>query len=196
MSGSAWHVLSARLEIEPSGHQRILSPRVGWWIDPPDAGTLVGAGGALGQLLCLGQRYRLLAPEGTAGRVAGERRTRTVLPVEYGELLLRLAPIGDPQESTASGARAGLDPRTQGTFALHAPSDGVFYTAPAPGAEPYVRAGDRVHRGQAIGIVEVMKTFHQLTFAGAGFPDEAEVVEVRVPSGGDVRAGDLLFLFR
>jgi acetyl-CoA carboxylase biotin carboxyl carrier protein len=196
MSDAALPVLWARLEIEPAGEQRILSPSVGWWIDPPAAGALVGAGGALGQLVCLGRRYRLLAPEGTAGRVAGERRARTVLPVEYGELLLRLAPIGELQETRASGAGSGLDPRTQGTLAIHAPSDGVFYTAPAPGAAPYVRPGDRVRRGQAIGIVEVMKTFHQLTYAGAGFPDEAEVVEVRAPSGADVRAGDLLFLFR
>jgi biotin carboxyl carrier protein len=199
MSATDPHVLWARLETEPGGHQRILSPAVGLWIDPPDAGALVGAGGAIGRLECLGRRFRMLAPEGAAGRVLGARRARTVLAVEYGELLLRLSPIDaavpDISE-VASPIAPGHGQLAHGTLAVVAPSDGVFHAAPSPGAEPYVQVGQRVHLGQPIGIVEVMKTFHQLTYAGAGFPEHAEVVEVRAASGGDVRAGDLLFVFR
>ena len=199
MSVSDPDVLWARLETDAAGHQRILSPAVGLWIDPPDAGALVGAGGSIGRLELLSRRFRLRAPEGAAGRVTGARRTRTVVAVEYGELLLRLAPVGAGSSAagdTPSSTDASHAQLAHGSLAVVAPSHGVFHAAPSPGAEPYVRVGQRVHLGQPIGIVEVMKTFHQLTYAGAGFPEHAEVVEVRAASGADVRAGDLLFVFR
>jgi len=199
MSGIGEEVLLARVEPEPDGAQRILSPAVGWWIDPPHAGALLGAGSALGRLECLSRRFRLVAPEGAAGRVVDGARMRRIVAVEYGELLLRLAPLGtgalDLGDAATLGRPAGAH-LPKGTRAVVSPSDGVFYGAPSPGAEPYVRVGQRVHLGQPVGIVEVMKTFHQLTYVGTGFPEPAEVVEVRVRDGGEVRAGEVLFLFR
>jgi acetyl-CoA carboxylase biotin carboxyl carrier protein len=40
---------------------------------------------------------------------------------------------------------------------LTAPTVGVFYRAPEPGAAPFVETGDLVNPGQQVGIVEAMK---------------------------------------
>ena len=42
------------------------------------------------------------------------------------------------------------------------PLPGVFYRRPNPQADPYVVEGQRVHRGDTVGLVEVMKTFHEI----------------------------------
>jgi biotin carboxyl carrier protein len=53
-----------------------------------------------------------------------------------------------------------------------------------------------VRRGDAVGLVEVMKTFNQILYDGPGFPEEAEVVEVRCEDGQEVRVGEVLVVVR
>ncbi len=43
------------------------------------------------------------------------------------------------------------------------PLVGTFYTASAPGEDPFVRVGDTVHKGQTLGIVEAMKLMNEIT---------------------------------
>ena len=45
---------------------------------------------------------------------------------------------------------------------IKAPLVGTFYVAPSEGAEPFVSVGDKVKKGQVIGIVEAMNTMEQL----------------------------------
>ena len=56
--------------------------------------------------------------------------------------------------------------------------------------------GGRVKRGQPIGLVEVMKTFNQILYDGPGFPDEAEVVEIRAEDAQEVGVGQILIVVR
>ncbi|GAA7896772.1 acetyl-CoA carboxylase biotin carboxyl carrier protein [Helicobacter pylori] len=42
------------------------------------------------------------------------------------------------------------------------PMVGTFYHAPSPGAEPYVKAGDTLKKGQIVGIVEAMKIMNEI----------------------------------
>ncbi|MGL2547815.1 acetyl-CoA carboxylase biotin carboxyl carrier protein [Helicobacter pylori] len=42
------------------------------------------------------------------------------------------------------------------------PMVGTFYHAPSPGAEPYVKVGDTLKKGQIIGIVEAMKIMNEI----------------------------------
>ena len=43
-----------------------------------------------------------------------------------------------------------------------APMVGTFYTAPSPGAPPFVQEGDVVELGQVIGIIEAMKVINEI----------------------------------
>ena len=42
------------------------------------------------------------------------------------------------------------------------PMPGTFYSAPSPEAEPFVKAGDAVKKGQTLCIVEAMKIMNEL----------------------------------
>lgn len=42
------------------------------------------------------------------------------------------------------------------------PMVGTFYSAPSPDSAPFVKVGDRVKKGQVIGILEAMKIMNEL----------------------------------
>lgn len=42
------------------------------------------------------------------------------------------------------------------------PLVGTFYSAPSPEAEPFVRVGDSVKKGQVLGIIEAMKLMNEI----------------------------------
>jgi biotin carboxyl carrier protein len=39
---------------------------------------------------------------------------------------------------------------------------GTFYRRPDPDSDPYVEEGDSVSAGDAVGLIEVMKSFHEV----------------------------------
>jgi acetyl-CoA carboxylase biotin carboxyl carrier protein len=45
---------------------------------------------------------------------------------------------------------------------IKSPFPGTFYRRPNPDAEPYVSEGDRVRPGDVVGLVEIMKSFHEV----------------------------------
>src|SRR5216110_1458435 len=45
---------------------------------------------------------------------------------------------------------------------IKSPMVGTFYSAPEPGAEPYVKAGTRVATGQVVCIIEAMKIMNEI----------------------------------
>jgi acetyl-CoA carboxylase biotin carboxyl carrier protein len=51
---------------------------------------------------------------------------------------------------------------------ITSPYPGTFYRRPSPEADPYVSEGDAVEPGQAVGLVEIMKNFHEVTSSEAG----------------------------
>jgi acetyl-CoA carboxylase biotin carboxyl carrier protein len=192
-------VLTIRAERDADGWE-LLSPAVGYWAGHPASGALIGPGTSLGRLTVLNRTFELVVPDGLAGRLDGLPRKR-IVALGYGEPLGRVTPLagGDgpaPSENPAvTGDASGLDLEA-GCHAVVAPTDGVFYTRPHPDSPPFVEAGGPVVRGQAVGLVEVMKTFNQILYEGPGFPDQAEVVEVRAEEAEEVRAGQVLVVVR
>lgn len=67
------------------------------------------------------------------------------------------------------------------------PLPGIFYTRPGPDKDPFVLPGGRVEAGQAVGIVEVMKQFSEITSDVSG-----TVVSVNATEGDEVMPGDVL----
>lgn len=72
--------------------------------------------------------------------------------------------------------------------AVLSPTVGVFYRAPSPGAEPFVREGSTVAQGQQIGIVEAMKLMIPVEADRAG-----TIAEVLVEDGEPVEYATPLF---
>jgi acetyl-CoA carboxylase biotin carboxyl carrier protein len=119
-----------------------------------------------------------------------------VVPVAYGTLLFELAPLTAEAWETPESRHPASADLPPGTRAVLAPTDGVFYRRAAPGSPAFVEQGQTVHAGQAIGLVEVMKTFNQVLYGGPDLPDRATVVEIRTGDGEEIRAGQVLLLVR
>ena len=79
---------------------------------------------------------------------------------------------------------AALEP--QG-IEVTAPMVGVFYAAPAPGDEPFVRVGSKVKAGETLCIIEAMKVLNEVTAEADG-----EVLEICVADGDLVEFGSCL----
>ncbi|TDE25300.1 biotin/lipoyl-containing protein [Actinomadura sp. 6K520] len=95
---------------------------------------------------------------------------------------------GLAQQGTAQPGPAEPEPcAATGQDSLHyvcAEMVGTFYSAPEPGAEPFVTVGDEVRAGQQIAILEVMKLMTPVGADRAG-----RVAEVLVPDGTSVEYG-------
>ena len=86
------------------------------------------------------------------------------------------APVEDP----------GVD--FNDVFEAKSPLVGVFYAAPSPGAEPFVRVGSRVKKGDVLCIVEAMKLMNEITSDFDG-----EIVDICAMDGDVVEYGQPLF---
>ena len=61
-------------------------------------------------------------------------------------------------EKSLSGAK---DSQAEGNV-VKSPLVGTFYSAQSPDAEPFVKVGDTVSKGQVLGIVEAMKLMNEI----------------------------------
>ena len=167
------------------------APAVGIWSRIPREG--VGLRGRNVGLLTQGtQRLRLLLPDDVGGSVHESPADRChFVAVEWGQTLLRLADSG-AAGTTPSVETGGSRAAAGGAIELRAPTDGVFYHRPTPGAAPFVAPGDTIRFEQAIGLIEVMKTFTQVLYEGHGLPDPAVIEEILVGDGVEVRSGEPL----
>ena len=68
------------------------------------------------------------------------------------------------------------------------PLAGIFYTAPSPEAEPFVKVGSKVKKGDTLCIIEAMKLMNDVVAEQDG-----EIVEICAENGSLVEFGQVLF---
>lgn len=71
---------------------------------------------------------------------------------------------------------------------VKSPLVGVFYAAPAPDVEAFVKVGDKVKKGDVLCIVEAMKLMNEITATHDG-----EIVDICITNGAVVEFGQTLF---
>jgi acetyl-CoA carboxylase biotin carboxyl carrier protein len=69
------------------------------------------------------------------------------------------APSATPAAAATASAPPTAAPRGP---VIASPMVGTFYRSSSPSAAPFVSVGDRVKKGQVIGIIEAMKTMNQI----------------------------------
>lgn len=74
------------------------------------------------------------------------------------------------------------------TEMVKAPLVGIFYEAPAPGEEPFVKEGQKVKKGDVLCVIEAMKMMNELKADVDG-----TVKKVDVKDGDAVEFGQVLF---
>ena len=71
---------------------------------------------------------------------------------------------------------------------VKAPLVGVFYAAPSPEEDVYVKVGDRVNKGDVLCVIEAMKMFNEIKAETSG-----TIAEICVENGNVVEYGQTLF---
>lgn len=71
---------------------------------------------------------------------------------------------------------------------VNAPLVGVFYSAPSPEKDAFVKVGDRVNKGDILCVIEAMKMFNEIKAETSGI-----IAEICVDNGNVVEYGQTLF---
>jgi len=176
--------------VREDGRVELRSPGVGLWREAPQPGRLLGPREPIGQLEVLGVCHPIETPADAVGIVVESHTSGcTRVAMGHGDLLLVLAPReGHRAETLPVGDPEGAASRGSLTFA--APMSGRFYTRPSPDKPPFVTLGQEVEHGQTVGLLEVMKTFNRLVYAGADLPPRARVAAIVPADGDDLSRGD------
>lgn len=88
--------------------------------------------------------------------------------------------------STVTGSRSSRG--KMGGNLVKSPLVGTFYTAPSEDAEPFIKVGDTVKKGQTLAIVEAMKLMNEIESEFDGV-----VTEILVENEENVEYGQPLF---
>jgi acetyl-CoA carboxylase biotin carboxyl carrier protein len=167
----------------------LTSPEVGLFTCALAKGQLLAAGASAGSIRSLGRSFELVVPAGVAGRIVTNEPERVHEPVGYGTTLYELAPL----DATAGADEPAAAEAHAGAPAFRAPYSGRFWHRPTPQDPAFVEVGTVIEPGQTIGLIEVMKTFTQLTYTpGADLPQRARVTRFAVADGSEVTEGDAL----
>ena len=67
----------------------------------------------------------------------------------------------EAQNTAASAEHAESGDIASGNT-VNSPLVGTFYSSPSPDAEPFVKVGDTVKKGQVLGIIEAMKLMNEI----------------------------------
>ena len=134
-------------------------------------------------------RVRVEEPDGTAvelERASAAQPVAVPMPMPSAMAAPVAAPAAVPAAPEPAAQAPAAAPEPQGAE-VTAPMVGVFYAAPAPGDEPFVRVGSKVKAGETLCIIEAMKVLNEVTAEADG-----EVLEICVADGDLVEFGSCL----
>lgn len=97
------------------------------------------------------------------------------------------APAAAPAPQ-AAGEGAQESQAEESGKVVTSPLVGTFYSASSPDAEPFVKVGDTVKKGQVLGIIEAMKLMNEYTA-----PEDGEILDICIQNEELVEFGQVLF---
>ncbi|MDR1692554.1 MAG: acetyl-CoA carboxylase biotin carboxyl carrier protein [Oscillospiraceae bacterium] len=111
--------------------------------------------------------------------------------VKQGDLEIEI--FRDSPAAAALSVTAPAVPTVQpvaesGCEKVTAPLVGIFYVSPEPGADPFVKVGQTVKKGDTLCIIEAMKLFNEIESTSDGI-----VTAVLAENGAMVEFGQPLF---
>lgn len=121
------------------------------------------------------------------------------IDLQIGDLHIQLGSGTADADTPRQVASSGPEPRVSenvpedntNAVEVRSATVGTFYAAPSPGADPFVKEGDRVTATQQVGLVEVMKLFNAVE-AGV----DGTVVAIKARDGALVEFDEVLMTIR
>ena len=99
------------------------------------------------------------------------------------------AAVSAPAKEAAVPALAPEDIKDYNKYRdIRSPMVGIFYSAPSPDAEPFVKVGKKVKKGDTLCIIEAMKLMNDVVAE-----EDGEIVEICAENGSLVEFGQVLF---
>ena len=140
-------------------------------------------------------RVRVEEPDGSAfelERGVAQAPAPVVVAPQVVAAEAPLAPVAAaaPSASVApepEPAACAPEPAAPAGTEVKAPMVGVYYAAPAPGADPFVRVGSKVKKGETLCIIEAMKVMNEVAAECDG-----EVLSINAKDGELVEYGSCL----
>jgi acetyl-CoA carboxylase biotin carboxyl carrier protein len=105
-------------------------------------------------------------------------------------LARQLTSVASAAGSQTTSAPVPVEPEA-GLHMVKSPMVGTFFASPSPGTAACVSVGDRVAKGQVLGIIEAMKLMNEVEADAAG-----EIVNCFVSNGQPIEYGQPLFSIR
>lgn len=146
-------------------------------------------------------RVRVEEPDGSAFEL--ERAVREAAPAVVMPQVVAGTPVAAPLAVPATGA-AAVEADVAASAApepaeaepaeaepagveVTSPMVGVYYASPAPDAEPFVRVGSKVRKGETLCIIEAMKVMNEVAATADG-----EILSIEAADGDLVEYGSCL----
>jgi acetyl-CoA carboxylase biotin carboxyl carrier protein len=108
------------------------------------------------------------------------------------QMQMPMAAAPAPAASPASAPAAEAPPKPEAAksrwLEVKSPMVGTYYSAPEPGAKPYLSVGDRIAKGQILCIIEAMKIMNEIESEFDG-----TVTEILAQNSHPVEYGQVLF---
>jgi acetyl-CoA carboxylase biotin carboxyl carrier protein len=98
------------------------------------------------------------------------------------------APAASDVTSAKETAAGKADAAKARWLEVKSPMVGTYYSAPEPGAKPYLTVGDRISKGQILCIIEAMKIMNEIESEFDGV-----VMEILAQNSHPVEYGQVLF---
>lgn len=108
--------------------------------------------------------------------------------VSYSTPAISVGSVASTAPTSAGSAPAASEEKF---IEIKSPMVGTFYAAASPDAEPFIKVGDKVKKGDPVCIVEAMKLMNELPSEVEG-----EVVEICVANGEGVSFGQVIAKLR
>ena len=83
-------------------------------------------------------------------------------PVALPPIIQQAAPAPSAGDSSQAAAAPRAEPPKSKFLEVKSPMVGTYYSAPEPGAKPYLAIGDRISKGQIVCIIEAMKIMNEI----------------------------------
>lgn len=140
-------------------------------------------------------RVRVEEPDGSAfelERGVAQAPAPVVVAPQVVAAEAPLAPVAATAPSVSAAPEPGPEvsapePAAPAGTEVKAPMVGVYYAAPAPGADPFVRVGSKVKKGETLCIIEAMKVMNEVAAECDG-----EVLSINAKDGELVEYGSCL----
>ena len=110
-------------------------------------------------------------------------------PAQYVQAVPAALPAAPAQSAPAAPAEEPSSVKDFNKYRdVKSPMVGIFYASPSPDAEPFVKVGSKVKKGDTLCIIEAMKLMNDVVAE-----EDGEIVEICAENGALVEFGQILF---